>query len=357
MAGRKLTSIRLSEAVVEYIADMRSNGRKEGTVRTSQYTLDALVRIIGNKVVRNIDKPDITDYYQARSKDNLAASTVNLQTTRLKLFFTWCEEEGYLDQQVRPMRGRGKLDFMPPERLRITVEQFPALLDAAPNPRDRMVMALGLYTMMRESEIRQLRVRDLALVDQTLAMRRYKTNDTDVLPVSTELHDELANYLMWFSSHLGRELLPEDFLVPSNHWVKAVYDPELQRFAKVSVDRLVLRPDRPMHCEKPGLITKAAVKELGYTDLKGVGAHTLRRSAATELFHSLREEGYDSALLTTMAWLGHKNTKTTLEYLDEKRERTVRNDKYKGQVMFKRARSVVEKQAGNVVPLRAASDE
>ena len=71
---------------------------------------------------------------------------------------------------------------------------FGELLDAAEerDPRDRALCALLLYTLGRDSEVTDLRIRDLDLTGGWLKVRIHKTGAEDTLPVSAELDAEKA---------------------------------------------------------------------------------------------------------------------------------------------------------------------
>lgn len=361
---RRVVSIRLEDACDEYLRDQEALRLAPKTLEAIRSTLNAFKAIVGpSKVVRNIDKADITDYFTARSSqrtagyDVLRQSTLNLHVVRLNAFFRWCEEEGYIEATVRPMRGRKAVKFVERERSRITMEQFGAFLDSGnTDPRKRMLLAMGLYTMLRSSEIATITVADLSLPDETVQVVRWKTRVRDTLPVTAELREELQAYLPWYSRTMGQQLQPDWLLIPGNKPGAYGYlrqlDPVTRRFTPVPVTDKWINPTRPFR--SPQRVVQAGLKAIGWDVEPYEGMHTLRRSAARELFESLREEGFDSALLTVMSWLGHSQPETTMIYLGLDRENDRRNRKYKGKIMFPRARQQqVDQVADNVVILPA----
>ena len=94
--------------------------------------------------------------------------------------------------------------------MRIPVERFPDLLDAAGSARDRMVVAIGLYTFMRGSEIQLLRVNSVDFRDGVIHMRRQKTNEDDSMPICLELREELVRWLAFYRQNCGNEDLRPD---------------------------------------------------------------------------------------------------------------------------------------------------
>lgn len=340
---RRISSIRLVDAVEEYVRDAQAMGLSPKTIESIHSTMRAFVAITGpDKLVRNIDKPDVTNYFTARTTQRTAGygvlktSTLNLHVVRLGAFFKWAEEEGYIDPNARPMRGRKAVKFIPRERARITADQFASFLDSPSDPRHRMLLATGLYTMLRTSEITSLKIADVSLADETINVIRWKTRERDVLPICAELTTELQRYMVWYETAMDAPLDPSWRLIPGNkQGYVARQDPATHQFVPMPLNATWLDPRRELY--NPETVVQAALKDLGWELENGEGMHTLRRSAARELFESLREEGFDSALLTVMSWLGHKQPGTTMIYLGLEREADRRNRKYRGQTMFPRA--------------------
>lgn len=362
---RRIVSIRLEDAIEEYMRDRVAQHISPKTCEATRSILRAFSAIVGpQRIVRTLDKADVTDYFTARSTQTtrgykvLRQSTINLHVVRLNAFFRWCEEEGYIDPATRPMRGRKAVKFVERERARITMEQFGPFLDSAQgDPRKRLLLALGLYTLLRASEIATITIADVSLADETVQVIRWKTRQRDTLPLCRELQEELQTYLPWYSRVMDQALKPDWLLIPGNKPGAYTYErrlnPVTKRFDRVPVTSRWIQPLTPF--PTPQRVVQEGLKAIGWDVEPYEGMHTLRRSAARELFESLREEGFDSALLTVMSWLGHSEPDTTMKYLGLDRENDRRNRKYKGAVMFPRARKQQIKEAseGNVVLLRA----
>ena len=236
------------------------------------------------------------------------------------------------------------------ERFYIPGDRFADLLEVAEqnHPLDRWVIALGLYTLMRGSEIRTLRVD--ALVNRgtdnpLLRIYRHKTKDHDVMPIPGELDAEADRWFRWLRSSLGIEQ-PSWFLVPQRVHRARVWNEEKGRWLFASGDHGV---DPAKQFRNNYLPVQRAVAALGMDGTR-VGVHTLRASAAHHLFNELSSMGYDGALRRVQSLLGHKKAATTETYLGLSLEREARNKQFSGKLMF----PSLAKPEGDVVMLPSA---
>lgn len=321
-----MRSERFSTATEEYMNHLAARNLAPNTIKNSRQVLNKAIALWGDVQMGSIKDTHVDLLF---AKSEWSARTRNLYLQTLRQFFKWARLRHYMPRDFDPteMWGNQKVTTNK-EKLRVPPEQFGALLDAAPHPRDRAVVALGLFTFMRGSEISTLRVGDLDLGRGELRIVRHKTHDEDVLPVSSELAEEMVRWINFYRADQG-VLLPDWFLVPAKNpdpWVQGP-DGLLKRSEKPAS----LRP-RIME-KKPYRAVQRALRGIGL-DVQGEGSHTLRRSGARAWADSLRHEGYDSALLRVASMCGHKSTKVTEHYIGWGLERKQRNEMLSGKPMF-----------------------
>lgn len=322
----RINSVYLTDAIEEYGAHLQARGLAATTRKNAAQVLHKALVSWGNIQVSSVSDLHVDRLFTSH---DWSARTRNLYMQNLRQFFKWCRLRRYMAKDYDPtdLWGAAKVPTNK-DKLRIPVSQFAALLDAAPHPRDRAIVALGLFTFMRGSEISTLRVGDLDLGKSQLHITRHKTLDEDVLPVSSELAVELTRYLNWYRADQGT-LLESWFLVPAKK-----PDPWEQ-----GPDGLLRRRPNPASVKprvqekKPYRAVQRALRGIGL-DVKGEGSHSLRRSGARALADSLRSTGYDGALLRVASMLGHKSTKVTEHYIGWGLERTQRNEMIAGKAMF-----------------------
>lgn len=322
-------NVELSEAIAEYRGHLVARGLRANTVRNNMQALNRATEAWGNIQVGSIQGAHIDRLFR---RAEWGASTRNLYLGFLRSFFAWCRREGHMSRDFDPTAGWGNVRVPRVEKMRLPLDEFPSLLDACAHPRDRMICSLGVYTFLRGGEIATLRVSDVDLPGHALQVYRHKTSESDVLPISTELEGELTRYLSWYRSNQSTPSLRSHwFLVPSKGPNPTRQNPVTHRIEVVPNALADLRPGNQV--THPYRAVQRALARLGY-ETRGEGEHTLRRSGARALFDTLRDQGYDGALMRVSSMLGHRDTRVTERYIGLSLERTQRNEMIAGRVMF-----------------------
>lgn len=337
---------RLSEAIENYSRFRRTQQYAANTLKVDTQVLNRFLTINGNVYVHNINETHVERHFEEVSRTRSAASLKNDHAT-LTGFFKWAKHTRRMPLDRDPMFGRRPPRKIDRERNRVHVSQFGDLLDAAEarDPRDRALIALFLYTLCRDSEITALRVRDLDLNAGTLKVYVEKSRIEDIMPVCTELDQEMRRWLTYYTTKVGR-LEPHHFLVPARA-VHPVFHPETKRIVRHAS---VYRPETRLK-GGAGRNVRPPLEDIGFplTDDAGrscgEGAHTVRRSGARALFDRLVVEGYDGALRIVQAMLHHKSATMTEKYLGITADKRTRDDLLQGKAMYGAP------QRGNVVKI------
>lgn len=318
-------AITLSDAIDGFTQHLTARGLTKSTVKNHRQILHRALTLWGNIQVQSIQPRHIDRLFQDGA---WAPATQNLYLGYLRAFFTWARGHGYMHRDAEPTVGWRNLRVPRVERAKVPVEDFDTLLDGCDHPRDRIAVALGLYTFMRVSEIITLRVSDVDLAACTITMYRHKTKEEDTLPVCEELREELVRWFNWYRQDQQGRLMPHWLLVPAKEkddWIGV--EGTLVRTGTVAH----VKPERKVH--HPWQMAQRALTRYGIVE-KHTGGHTLRRSGARALFDALREQGYDGALMRVSSMLGHADVKITQRYLGIGLERQQRNDLLAGKRMF-----------------------
>ena len=323
----------LSEAIREYLAYRKSAGYSVQTVMTDGVALRRLLRVVGDKPLDKITHVMVDQVYAEMAERRLRSATVNLATAVMRTFFKWAMDRGYTKSS--PATGRRYKRREARELARVPLAQFPALLDASRTPRDRMLIALGLFTMARKNEITGIRWRDVDLDSSELLIYISKTHQYDRMPISLELRREINRWVPVYEAECG-PLQPDWYLVP------AVYGGRRERKG------WPLQPLRPM--TNPEDSVAWAMDKIGITG-EHARMHCLRRSAARARFDELTAKGYDGALRQVSAWLHHHSTAMTEHYLGLDLDRAQRDEETKDQALFPSLSDP------NVIDLRSADGQ
>lgn len=321
-------SVQLSVAEERYIRHLKARGLAENTVTNHSQAVRRARHLWGDIQVASVTAAHIDHLF---AHYGWKESTRNLYLTYLRSFFDWARRNQLMPKDSDPTAGWRSVKVPKTEKFRIPLENFPDVLDAAPHPRDRAVCAIGLFTFLRGSEIRALRIHDLDLDTCTLRVHRFKTKEDDVLPVSAELADEMRDWLDWYRRDQQMVALPGHwYLTPAKQPAKTFYDRETGRIG-VSDEPAPLKPETPIH--RPYLAVQRTLAAMGLPT-HWQGEHTLRRSGARALADTLREQGYDNSLMRVASMLGHSDVRITQRYIGWELERQQRNDAIAGKPLF-----------------------
>lgn len=320
----RLRSVTLSEAIDQYEGSLKARSMAHNTIRGTMYLLRRALAEWGNVNVNHIQGRHVDRLFAVGGWNERTHNT-NLQI--LKAFFGWCRAQGFMAANQDPAYGWRNRKVPALERARVPVEQFADLLDAAEHPRDRALIAVGLFLFVRSSEATGITIQDVDFSANTVRVYREKTKEEDVLPMCAELRQELLWYLDWYRGRHG-EPQPGWFLLPARKAGGLVHDPVTGRIVSQAED---LDPTRRMR--RGYQQVQSALDRIG-VPVKGEGGHTLRRSGARALADQLRDTGYDGALLRVASMLGHKSTRVTEHYIGWALEKSLRNEQLSGQPMF-----------------------
>ena len=339
----------LSETIAEYLASCSSGGDGKSTIRNKRRTLDHFLTVVGNIQTRNVAPQHVDTFFAAMQAKHHAPGTLNNHLFTLRHYFRWCSQRRYRPVGDDPSAGRRP--FKTPERRRLIVPRsdFARLLDAAEHPRDRIVVALGLYLFLRQSEIASLKLSDVDLDGGTVWITVHKTGQIDPMPITKQLDKELRRWLSWYAIDAG-ELQLDWYLCPAKKGARFVGTGQ-RKLMRVQTGAETLRPTAKMRhvedCAKRALVKAGfPIRDAdGKSTMEGI--HTLRRSGARALFDDRVDNGgYDGIGRALQAMLHHKNFTMTERYLQIDLDRKRRDEMLRGQSMF------TEVDMTNVVELR-----
>ena len=313
----------LSDAIADYRNFRMSEVKAKNTLRQDRSILLRFLTHTGNIYCENITERHVTEFL-AKMAETHSPASLRLDMTVLRTFLKWCARTGRMPKHSDPMAGRKGPKVPHKERKRIHVSKFPALLEAAGkrHPRDRIFIALGLYTLSRVSEITSMRVGDVDLDAGYITSNVWKSKRMDRLKISRDLDTELRMWFTFYAEQVG-PLTGDMFLIPARELRMEVGVPTTDRSFRLIPDRMVGNTATRM--------VKPALSDIGfdlgvYADLKGEGAHTLRRSGARAMFDKLSAEGHPRALRVVQSQLHHSNQSQTESYIGAEIDRLDRDE-------------------------------
>ena len=335
----RMATTLLSDLVDEFIESAKANDYSKATIAHHERAGRGLLAFVGNIQARNVTPRHVDSYFaQRQSTGRVGAGQLNVELVSLRALFRFATQRRYVPSGADPTAHRRRFREVKRDRLRIPATEFDRLLDCAEHPRDRIIVGLGLFLFLRQSEVKVLRVGDVDLTHGEVAVTVIKTKGFDRMPISTELDRELRRWLTYYSEQLGRPLRPDDYLVPAKSPLLFQAGRSLKENLYASAVSEEFIPTKPMRL--PHQAVQRALKRFG-ADLRdendrstNEGVHTLRRSGARALFDRLVQDGYDGALRTVQAMLHHASSQTTELYLGIHLDKKRRDEVVRGKPLF-----------------------
>lgn len=309
-----VNSMHLSTAIAQFL-EYRSVGYAANTLKGDRQALGRLTAHTGDVPLTSIT-PTTIDQFAASIAPKLSTGTLRLTMDKLSCFFTWCRDRGLAPHYYAPMANRRPIPREDLPKIVIGIDQFPELLAAASSPRDRFAIATCLFTLLRQSEVVDLKVADLDLQAGRLSARIFKSHKTDKMPISPDYRQFIIEWLEHYQQTCG-PLQPEWYLIPAQK-------PD-------GFQTFTLNPAKPI--SRTSDIIHRALDKLGITEGRR-GMHVLRRSAAQAILAERVNQGYSGAMREVQSLLHHASITTTEIYLNIDEARSARDEHYQDNPMY-----------------------
>jgi integrase len=269
---------------------------KENDDSAAASTLDSYERVLARLCARMDKLPEAVTTDDVRAvRDAFTRGQRRKATAVLKDFFKWLYEEELISSDPA-----SRMRY--PKRVETVIEglfdddEKRAIVAAQSDVMDRVGVLLLLRAGLRQAEMRNLRVRDVNLIERYIVVRRGKGDKPRTVPIKGELIRALEELFLTDVAGLSRARRSDEFLLcPKRGGGRA----------------LVRDPSRPM--SKRGAhewwyrcLQRAGVVEAGVTS--GRRMHLSRHTYATDLG---RATGWSVAAVSKN--LGHKSGKTTMD--------------------------------------------
>lgn len=355
---RKIVDKNFRDAVEDYVTFRRGRGLAKSTVSNEANSLRALVEFIYRhrradaRIWTHMVTEDMISAYFAEKLETpsrhtgepLRPQSLNPQRIAFDGFFGWAARRRYLWAEDNPMAEIKAFKKKAVRKQRIDPRDVPRLLDAAEHPRDRILMAVAAFTALRACDIRELRIRQVDLEDQSLRGVLIDKSEVvdEIKAFGPELAEELERWFAWLKGNLGVDELDGTwYLIPgfARRRSERAYRDGGGRWVSIKDPDASVKPTGQFY--DPEDVVKAACERIGYDTSDGRwGMHVLRRVMADLLEDQLTEDGIPDARKVVSKHLNHANEATTDGYMDESRGLKARNAILRAHVFFGRTPAV-----------------
>ena len=260
-------------------------GVSKNTIKRYRQKISAFCRSMNIQNLDEINEQTIQNYFlQGRVQKQWKTATYRTYYMTLKVFFRWCMERGYIDNNYVEVIEIPKLEKALPKAMkRKDALQLLEIVYNYPYTqkylkyRNHAIFSTFLLTGLRKNELLNLKLSDVDLENLTIFVRQGKGSKDRVVPINYTLAQSLNRYLL--ERKKSKKTCPE-FFTSSN---------------------------RNGGYTENGL--KMLVNQLREASGIYFSIHTLRHTFATLML----EGGCDIYSLSKM--MGHSDIKTTTIYL------------------------------------------
>lgn len=327
--------MKFSDAADLFIKGRRTEGIRPATLANYRYDCDKFLKFVGdvNPIKAKVVRGELVGGLNATHFDlafstlmdrGYAPGSINVFHSSMSAMTKWLRWRGLLMADQNPLAGRRFQADPPKPRKRLTPAQMKALMALDMHPRDRILLAMGMYLFLRQGEIATLRVGDVDLNTNRVQVSVHKTKAVDLMVIPLELRPILREWLTWYGIDVGG-LRADYYLVPAKKpFSERKYDPVKPYSKMTRISDIVNR-----QLERIGFEVK---DENGHPTREGM--HTLRRSSALNLYNEEVARGVDSALMTAKSFLHHSSVVMTERYLGLESGNEARNKEFDDRPLF-----------------------
>lgn len=265
-------------------------GVSKSTLKRYRQNVSNFIRATQIRNTKELCKKILFDFFaKGRAEKKWKATTFRTYYMSLLVFFRWCTEHGYLQENYLEDFALPKLEKALPKKIK--KQEALRLLDVAYNYpytqaylkyRNHAIFTMFLFAGLRKNELLHLKMTDVDTDNRTIFIRMGKGGKDRIVPMNHVLAQSLSRYL--YHRKKARKTCPE-FFTSSN---------------------------------RNGGFTESGLKHLTERLKKASGIafsiHKLRHTFATLML----EGGCDIYSLSKM--MGHSDIKTTTIYLSASAE-------------------------------------
>lgn len=160
-----------------------------GTADTDNYRIERFIKDAKIFKLSHINEGRLKAHLDIRIANGLSHRTANHTIRIIKTFLTWAVRSNKLAKNTIAHMNRYKVDQVEPRFLK--ADEVRQVLEAAKNTRIYLVMAIAVYTGMRQGEIIRLEWKDIDFEANGITVRFSKPGKFRKIP----LHGDLAKIL------------------------------------------------------------------------------------------------------------------------------------------------------------------
>lgn len=286
----------VEKTIKAYLSSCRANGLAEGTIANYDRITKKYTDFLKSEGYEEASIASVNDWKVSMSEDGVKITTLNFYMGVIKAFFDWAVQMEMLDKSpvipvVMPSKKAVNTEKKKPYTKLLTANEFRSILSSGRPKgvteikwkRNRAILVVFLTSGLRNSELRDLKMKDISFEKGTITVENGKGGKARICAFPKIAQDALRDYLG--SGYRPNNLGEDDYVFGTNEdgW---------KQFDRFTLSQLVQRNIK--------LIT-------GRDDCR---SHALRHASASwMLLNGMNMDSISSLL-------GHSSVSTTMLYAE-----------------------------------------
>ena len=187
---RKVQETKLSEVFSLYLASAAAKGVKDKTLKTYEQHFNAISKRLN--VDSNISlttSKDLDKMILRMREDGLSDSSINSYTRTLKVFFSWCNEQGYTKTNLKIYKASETVKETYTDDELMTLLKKPEADCKFCEYRNWVIINFLLNSGCRAATVRNIQNQDVDLSRKQIVLRHTKNGKVQVIPLCSTIFE------------------------------------------------------------------------------------------------------------------------------------------------------------------------
>ncbi|MBE6561433.1 MAG: site-specific integrase [Ruminococcaceae bacterium] len=198
MAKNKMNvSASVEETFQDFIVSRKTKGVADKTIESYQHQFKAVVKHLDvTQDIYTLQKKDLDNMISSMRDSGLSSNSINSYTRMLKSFFSWCNEEGITQINIKLYKCEETIKETYTDReLSVLLKKPDIKHSTFAEYRNWVIINFLLNSGSRSATIRAIQIRDVDLENGMVFYRHTKNRKAQVIPLCTPMIAILREYL------------------------------------------------------------------------------------------------------------------------------------------------------------------
>ncbi len=186
----------IEEIFTQFLSAAASRGVKDKTLVTYKQHFHAISKRLDSSIpIEDLTKHDLEDMILTMRKDHLSDSSINSYTRTLKVFLSWCNEEGDTDINIPLYKVAETVKEIYTDEELLTLLKKPKADCNFCEYRNWVIINFLLNSGCRAATVRNIQIQDVDLSRRQIVFRHTKNGRVQVIPLCSSMIQILKDYM------------------------------------------------------------------------------------------------------------------------------------------------------------------